>query len=862
MAGTPFIIFSKRINGADNAFLGVLVVGVRPTYFQHIYQSIASLPDQSFLLLHRDGTIVVRYPNAQNHIGDKIPEESIWHQLVLQGGGHFLSPGYFGGKARLVAAHPLQDYPLVVNVGILESVALASWRKQAMTIGLGTLLAAFCSVLLLAALRKQFRHLAASKATLAEKTNELISSNAKVDAALNNMTQGLVMLNSSARMIVCNQRYLDMYGLSPEIVRPGCTFREALGYRVSTGSFGHGEVEQYATDILAAVGQGAVFSKIIELPDGRVIRVVNQPITDGGWVATHEDITEQKRAEERIAYVASHDGLTGLPVRKVFSERLEQALKRVRRGERLAVLYLDLDHFKRVNDTFGHPIGDKLLKSVADRLHGCIRDIDFVARLSGDEFAIIQKMLDRPADAADLAMRIREAIHEPFDIDGHQVVVDTSIGISIAPNDATELDDLLKTTDIALYEAKNAGRGTFCFYETDMNMRMQARAKLERDLESALANGEFELFYQPIVSLDDNKISAFEALLRWHHPERGLVAPDEFIPVAEEMGLIVPLGEWVLRTACAEAATWPDDIQVAVNLSSMQLANKNLANAVVGAIASAGISANRLELELTESALLENTSENLATLKLLHELGVRFVMDDFGTGYSSLSYLLSFPFHKIKVDRSFIAALSDNNGSHAIVRAITDMAKGLKLEVVAEGVETASQLQQVRMLRCTEAQGYLFSPPRPAAELLQFFAPDAENVAGSIAANACAGGKHGKMCKVRPDLECGHRLTERECDVLTGIMAGVTSKVSARQLNISFRTVELHRARIKEKLGAKTVSDVVQIMLTKGCSPSFSEHPFRQSQSPEIKVAVSPLAGSIKEPQCNPGDHRRVCAVK
>lgn len=483
-----------------------------------------------------------------------------------------------------------------------------------------------------------------------------------------------------------------------------------------------------------------------------------------------------------------------------------------------------------------------------------------VARLSGDEFAIIQKLLDQPSDAAALAIRIREAIHEPFDIDGHQVTVDSSVGISIAPNDASELDELLKTADIALYEAKNTGRGTFYFYETDMNTRMQARAKLERDLKSALANGEFELFYQPIVRLDDNKVSAFEALLRWHHPERGLVSPTEFIPLAEEMGLIVPLGEWVLRTACAEAATWPDDIQVAVNLSPIQLANKNLANAVVGAIASAGISANRLELELTESALLQNTSENLATLKQLHELGVRFAMDDFGTGYSSLNYLLRFPFHKIKIDRCFIAALSDNNGSHAIVRAIADLAQGLKLQVVAEGVETALQLQQIRILRCTEAQGYLFSPPRPAAEILQFFAPDAENGDGAIAVNACVGGKHCKLCRFRLDLDCSHRLTERECDVLAGILAGVTSKVSARQLNISFRTVELHRARIKEKLGANTASDVVQIMLTKGCSPSFSQTVFCQSRSSD--VAPTPLAGSVKEPQSDPGDRRHALSIK
>jgi diguanylate cyclase (GGDEF)-like protein/PAS domain S-box-containing protein len=552
---------------------------------------------------------------------------------------------------------------------------------------------------------------------------ELQAQNLRFDAALNNMSQALLMFDSSARLVICNQRYLEMYGLSPEIVRPGCSLRELLDHRVATGHFSSDDPEQYMADLLAAVRHGAAFNKITELGDGRIISVANQPIADGGWVATHEDITTAKRAEERIAYAAHHDALTGLPNRKLFCEQLEQALKRGRRGERLAVLYLDLDHLKRINDTLGHPVGDKLLKGVAQRLRSCVRDIDLVARLSGDEFAIIQTLLDQPSDAAALAMRAREAIHEPFDLDGHQVTVDISVGISTAPDDATQLNELLKTADIALYEAKNSGRGTYCFYEPDMNARMQARSTLERDLQSALANGEFELFYQPVVCLEDNKIKSFEALLRWHHPTRGLVSPTEFISVAEEMGLIIPLGEWVVRTACAEAATWRDDIQVAVNVSSIQLTNKNLVNAIVGAIASSSISANRLELEITESVFLQDTDQNFAVLKQLHELGVRFSMDDFGAGYSSLGYLLSSPFSKIKIDRSFITGLPDKKESRAIVGAITGLARSLNMQVTAEGVETAQQLEQVRILGCTEMQGYLFSPPRPASEIHQLFIP-------------------------------------------------------------------------------------------------------------------------------------------
>ena len=728
--GTQVVFFGKRINGADNAFLGVVVVGVRLTYFKHIYESIASLPDQSFSLLHRDGIVILRYPDHQPNLGEKMPAASPWHRLVSQGGGNFRSPGYFHSEARLVAVRPLRDYHLVIDIAASETAALATWRIQAMTIGIGALFVVLCSLFLLKILSKQFRRLATSEATLER-------ANATVDAALNNMSQGLVMFDSSDRLVICNQRYLEMYGLSPEVVTPGCTLRKLVEHRAATGSFCVDDVEQYMADIQAAVSQRTDFSKITNLRDGRIISIVNHPIENGGWVATHEDVTEQKRAEERISYAAHHDGLTGLPNRKLFCEQLEQELKRARRGELLAVLYFDVDYLKRINDTLGQPVGDKLLKGVANRLRSCIRDIDFVARLSGDEFAVIQTSLERPSDAAALAMRAREAIHEPFDLDGHQVTVDISIGISIAPDDATELNELLKTADIALYEAKNTGRGTYCFYQTEMNERMQTRSKLELDLQGALTNGEFELFYQPVVSLDDNKIKSFEALLRWRHPERGLVLPAEFIPLAEETGLIIPLGEWVLRTACAEAATWPDDIHVAVNVSSVQLTKtKNLADVVISAIASARIPTAKLVLEITESVFLQDTYSNLATLKKLHELGVRFSMDDFGTGYSSLGYLLSFPFSKIKIDRSFITGLPDKKESRAIVRAIADLARNLNMRVIAEGVETPEQREQVQMLGCTDMQGYLFSPPRPAVEIHQLFLPaakDAACVVGQVA---------------------------------------------------------------------------------------------------------------------------------
>ena len=844
VVGTQFFSFAKRINDANKSFRGVVLVGVRLTYLQKIYGSIAALPDQSFVLLHRDGTIILRYPEFKDRVFEKISAESPWHRLVAQGGGTYRLPDSIDKAGRLVAVRPLRDYPLVVNVGVAQAAALAAWRTQAIILGIGTGLVMLCVAFLIRAQYKQYNRLATSAAT--------------VDAALNNIVQGVMMFDANARLIVCNQRYLDMYGLSRDIVKPGATLEEIVKHRTAVGGFEIQSAEEYVGDFFTAIGRGTAFSRTANLRDGRIIHVVTQPIEGGGWVTTHEDVTEAKRAEERIAYLAYHDPLTGLPNRKLFYEQLEQALKRVQRGDRLAVLYLDLDHLKRINDTLGHSAGDKLIKDVADRVRGCVRDVDVVARLSGDEFAIIQTSLNQNSDAAVLAMRVREAVHEPFDLDGNRVVVDISIGISVAPDDASQFADLLKTADIALYEAKNQGRGIFCFYEGGMNARMQARAELERDLRGALANGEFELFYQPIASLDGNKITSFEALLRWHHPRRGLVSPAEFIPIAEETGLIVPLGEWVLRTACAEAANWPDDIRVAVNVSSVQLSNKNLVNVGIGAIASANITPNRLELEITESVLMHNTFANLATLKRLHELGVRFAMDDFGTGYSSLGYLLSFPFHRIKIDRSFILGLTDKDEARAIVRATVDLARSLNMRVTAEGVETAQQLQQVRMLGCTEIQGYLLSPPLPAAEILQLLPSSPERADCSTAVSADR--KNGKLCQVRPDLRCNRRMTGGECDVLKGIMAGETAEESARHLNKSPQLIEDCRERIERKIGANSVSEVIQIMMTKGCSSSHPKSAPRPSQTSAMNSAVASPARSIAEPELSPehqGSQRR-----
>jgi diguanylate cyclase (GGDEF)-like protein len=414
--------------------------------------------------------------------------------------------------------------------------------------------------------------------------------------------------------------------------------------------------------------------------------------------------------------------LTDLPNRVLLRDRLEHEVKRVKRGECLAVLCLDLDQFKGINDALGHPIGDELLKLVASRLRGCTREPDTVARLGGDEFAIIMTQMQEPGDAAVLARRIRESIIKPYQIDGHQIVTDISIGISVAPFDSTEPDQLLKNADMALYGAKGDGRGTFRFFEPEMDTRMKARRELEMDLRHAIAAKEFELYYQPLVNLQKNEITAFEALLRWNHPVRGITSPADFIPIAEETGLIVPLGEWVLKTACAEAVNWPANVKVAVNLSAAQLNSRNLLSMVTAALDESGLPPSKLQLEITETVLLQNTFATLATLHELQKLGVQIALDDFGTGYSSLSYLRSFPFDKIKIDKSFVQDLSNGTEPLAIVNAVANLARCLNMTSTAEGVETQQQLETLQSVGCTEMQGYLFSRARPAKEINEIFA--------------------------------------------------------------------------------------------------------------------------------------------
>jgi diguanylate cyclase (GGDEF)-like protein/PAS domain S-box-containing protein len=725
LTGTAIFQLTRRLTAPDGSFGGVIVASVDIAQLEKFYGSIDIGHDGIISLIGFDGILRARSgrdPGAKNFVGRSAAPSKVFSLLRESPSGHFWNREngelQFEPVKRLISYQVVEGLPLIAIVGLAEEGIFQQSTATAHKYYLIALVLTAIVIVTIVVGATRRRKLSSTLVALQQSKLSLEQTNSRFTTALENLGQGLCMFDRDQRLIVCNERYGAMYGLTRDQTRPGTTSRSILEARVAIGNCPD-DAEKYIDQTLAQLGRPEPYSAVTELRDGRYFAVNNQPMQDGGWVALHQDITAQKRAETQIAYMARHDGLTGIANRAVLMEKMEEALERLRRrGVAFTIFMLDLDLFKTINDSLGHPVGDELLKGVAVRLSTCMREVDTVARLGGDEFAILATTDGDQREAAILtANRLLEAIASPYDLDGHHLDIGTSIGIALAPEHGADVDQLMKNADLALYKAKSEGRNTFRFFEEAMGAEARKRRALQIDLRNALTNEEFEIHYHPIVDIQTREIATAEALVRWRHPQRGMIAPGDFIPLAEETGLINPIGEWVLRKACSDAIDWPAHVKVSVNLSPVQFRKINPIDMFCKALSDSGLPPERLEVEITESVLMQGNAENVETLHQLRSLGISVVLDDFGTGYSSLSYLRMFPFDKIKIDRSFVNELSKNAECASIVSAVAGLGRSLRIAVVAEGIETDDQLVLVRAAGCTHAQGFLFGRPCPAGEL-------------------------------------------------------------------------------------------------------------------------------------------------
>jgi diguanylate cyclase (GGDEF)-like protein len=733
ITGTLTINLTRRLTAPDGSFGGIIAAVLDIAKLLQISGSIDIGPEGAISLIGLDR--VIRLRSARNAVADQTVGQTMQSPVLFEqyersrAGEFWNSSPQFGGVRRLMSYRGLDNLPLIAVVAQAESdILLKAAAETRHYYRIALIMTAFVLlVMAFGAMRQQKLFRAAEEVEHAkdklERTNRsLAQTNRRFDAALENITHGISMFDRDRRLVVCNRHYARLYRLPPELQKVGTPYEAILAHRLRSGQLpGNATLNavKEQLDRLSDVPLDQPSVHIEELADGRLIRIIRQPMEGGGWVATHEDITAQKRTELQIIHMARHDSLTGLANRAVLLEKINDALVRQRRnGEVFTILLLDLDRFKGVNDTLGHHIGDELLKEAARRLRASLRETDTLARLGGDEFAIVQAGESNQREAAiALALRVIDNMNEPFEIEGHKLNIGTSIGIALAPEDGTDCEELMKKADMALYRAKADGRNGYAFFDPRMTAEVDARHNMENDLRRALARGEFELLYQPVIDVKTRKISGAEALLRWRHPSKGVIYPAQFVGLAEETGLILPIGEWVLQQACADAVKWPDHVKVAVNLSSVQFNRGNLLDVILCILVDTGLSPQRLEIEITESALFENEGSNVAMMHQLKNLGISIALDDFGTGYSSLSYLTMFPFDKIKVDKTFTLNMTRNPASAAIIAAVLSLGRSLGIATTAEGVETQQEMRSLCASGVNFVQGYLFGRPCRADEL-------------------------------------------------------------------------------------------------------------------------------------------------
>jgi diguanylate cyclase (GGDEF)-like protein/PAS domain S-box-containing protein len=834
--------------GQNGAFLGIVSRAIAPAKFEEFFSAVALGKDAAIVIHHHDGVLLARYPHVEEIIGKNFKVGSTPQAALLsldRGTARMISP--IDGTERLVSVQSLARFPLTVVATTTVASALAEWRSQTKFLVVAASLSAIIAavILVLIVRRLSWQHRSSQKRVKLEKQ--------RLDTAVENMMQGLTLFDQSKRLVVCNQRYIEMYGLSPDVVKPGRYLRDLIVHRNELG-FIPVDVDEYCDRILEHVARGETvteqstegrtiqithrplseggwvatheditertrqeqdafqqaselarinmqfdaalsnmtqglcmfdgerrlvvwnerYAELYRLPpellkigtshdaiigdrisrgiligetsksaakkkiaslnqlprdtascrvdefaDGRFILVTRQPMADGGWLATHEDITERRRAEAEIIHLARHDALTGLANRAEFNAKLEAASKHLKRNEgAFTVMMIDLDKFKAVNDTLGHPAGDQLLVEVAKRLRSAVRETDVLARLGGDEFAIIQERAPNQHEAAiSLALRIIDSISQSFDLSGNWASLGASIGIVLAPEHEIDPEGLLKRADLALYDAKSNGRNGYRFFRNELLEVADTLRTAENELRDAIERQEFELHYQPVVDAKTRTLCGVEALVRWRHPAKGLTGPDKFVPLAESTGLIAPLGEWILRRACTDAASWPAHVKLAINISAVQFKKDNLFDVILSTLVATGLAPGRLELEITETSLLENQEAHLTTIRQLKNLGISMALDDFGTGYSSVNYLANFPFDKIKIDKSFTQGVLDRRDCKAVVASTLALAQGLGTVTTAEGVETEKQFEYMRAAGVDLVQGYLFGRPVPISQL-------------------------------------------------------------------------------------------------------------------------------------------------
>ncbi len=708
-SGKWSVQLTRRFFKSDGAFGGVVVASFNPDHFTKFYGRIDLGLGAAFTLVGVDGIVRATGGNAETKhtLGQDLRGTELMARVGADLSGSYIEAKSAAGGSRLSAVRRVAGHPLAVSVSVPEqSISEQSQGNLHLMMLAGVALSS-----MIAAVTWQAR-----KSELAVKRNSR-----QLRLTLAHMSQGIMMVTNDMSIPIMNAKCFELLDLPQTFIHSPPRFDELIGFLDRRGEFSKtalpdnlGLLEFYGPK--DAAGQFELYERV--RPDGTVLEVRSARLDDGGFVRTFSDITRRRQAQMEANRLASEDVLTGLANRRVLSETLDDLTFTHRNSvntslSKFAILCLDLDRFKAVNDTHGHAVGDRLLQAVAQRMKQILRASDLVARLGGDEFAVLLASAEQQPTAEVVASRIVEALSRPYEIDGHQILIGASIGIAVGPTDGRSTNELLIAADLALYAAKAGGRGTYRFFNRQMNEEIKGRRQIETDLREAITNGELELHYQPIIALRQNTISGFEALARWIHPVHGPIPPDKFIPVAEDSGLILPLGEWALKEACRQAVQWPDDVSVAVNLSPLQFASPGLAIMVERILGETGLAPRRLELEITEGLLMRNTEATIATLHRLKEIGLRIAMDDFGTGYSSLSYLQSFPFDRIKVDRSFVSQLGLNSTSSTVVRAVVDIAASRGMQTTAEGVETEEQRAALEALGCDEAQGYLLGRPEP-----------------------------------------------------------------------------------------------------------------------------------------------------